>query len=269
MDSFPSSRGSDGETRVDLGEDLLEPTRVVEPSKSGSSEDELQSARILMGEGLWDQAKQALHQALRYNPENKTAKMLLEEIQQRELETLLARPSPAATPETSEEDIELILKKLDDDWNLGLLEDVSPRLTLVSTDEARRELVAAVERQAVGMTPRDRTDLAVAFLQMDMPEPAVSLLAPLASRMDAGAALYCRALLQAERAFDCAELLESRLRSEDVSGDLRTEMEYLLARARERLGEQKAALELYSALGGYRDSQHRKERLLRARGGSP
>ena len=111
------------------------------------------------------------------------------------------------------------------------------------------------------MTVRERADLAVGFVQMELPSIAVSLLEPASALSGGFLALYCWALLQSHRALDCATLLEQRLRDEEVQGDVRRELEYLLARAREALGEAELSSELYRLLGDYRDSEARHSRL--------
>jgi hypothetical protein len=108
---------------------------------------------------------------------------------------------------------------------------------------------------------RDRADLAIGFLQMEMPEVAVSLLEPGAGLSGSYLAVYCAALLRSDRAFECASQLEARLRDEELKGDVRRELEYLLARARERLGEDVLACELFRLLSEYRDSAMRYRKL--------
>jgi hypothetical protein len=277
MASSPPTKPKNDETRVDLGDDLLEATRVLDPSPASgalprariheeispekASDDELQSAQILIGEGLWDQAKDALHRSIRHNPSNRVARRLLDQIQQRELETLLARPGVAQPTEVVDEDVAEVVKRLDKDWGLGL-EDLDVKSSsLLTSDELRRELATSVSRHIAGLSIRDRADLAVGFLQMEMPEVAVSLLEPGTGLSGGYLAVYCTSLLRADRAFECASHLEVRLRDEELKGDVRRELEYLLARARERLGENELACELFRLLADYRDSATRYRKL--------
>lgn len=271
----PSIPGNDG-TRVDLGEDLLEATRELEVEASASgeaaepaadlppdlqSDEELQSAQILMGEGLRDEAKAALRRSLRLHPANILARRMLEEIQQKEFAELLARPPSVAPPGAVDEDIATIIQSLDDDFALGLDEERASGGSLLASSESHAELASSVAAQSAAMTLRERADLAVGFLQMEMPAIAVSLLEPASTLAGGFLAVYCWALLQARRALDCASVLEQRLRDEGIEGDVRRELEYLLSRAREELGDVDPAIELYRLLGDYRDSVARLSRL--------
>ncbi|NDD92136.1 hypothetical protein EBZ37_08635 [bacterium] len=274
MDSSRPSKPNTEETRVDLGDDLLESTRTsvsdtqqsltvpvrnVHPEQA--SNEELESARILMSEGLWDEAKEALHRSLRHHSENRLARKLLEEVHARELQELLDRPHRAEPSGIVEEDVAGVLKKLEEDWHLGLDVGESSRLSLVASQEAHQELARCVSEQALTMSAREKADLAIGFLQMELPEIALSLLQSGSLHGGVTSALYCWALLQAGKAFECVSLLDVKLRDQNLSPEVRVEMEYLLARARENLGERRLALELYGALGEYRDSSSRKIRL--------
>jgi hypothetical protein len=285
MASGPPSKPKYEETRIDLGDDLLEATRALEISPSSEpvesprervdvspdkvSDDELRSAQILMGEGLWEQAKDALHRSIRHNPSNRVARKLLGQIQQRELEALLARPGITEPSNVAPEDVAEIIKQLDSDWSLGLDDLDVKSSSLLASGEVQRELARSIGRQASTMALRDRADLAVGFLQMEMPDVAVSLLEPAGGLSGGFLAVYCWALIRSGRAFECISVLELRLREEDLSAEVRTEWEYLLACARERLGEDALACELFRLLGNYRDSAGRYRRLkaaLSARG---
>ncbi|MBU6374444.1 MAG: hypothetical protein KGQ59_00455 [Bdellovibrionales bacterium] len=275
MDSSPPSKRNPEESQVDLGEDLLlEPTATrisdtkqailnseKESNPEKASGEEVQSAQILMSEGLWDEAKVALHRALRLQGENLLAKKLLEEIRERELRELLEKPTKLEPTAVVEEDILRVLHKLEEDWRLGLEIGESGRLSLLASNDAQADFIRCVLEQATSLSTRERADLAIGFLQMELPEVAISLLQPGSTQSGVGSALYCWALLQAGKAFECVSVLDVRLRDDSLSADVRREMEYLMARSREALGERRLALELYSALGDYRDSSSRRHRL--------
>lgn len=204
MDSSPPSKPNTDETRVDLGDDLLESTRtsfsdtrqsltvpVKHANPEKASDEELESARILMSEGLWDEAKEALHRSLRHHSENRLAKKLLEEVHARELQELLNRPHRAEPSGVVEEDIADVLKKLEEDWRLGLDTGEANGLSLLATHEAHRELARCASEQAATLSVRERADLAIGFLQMELPEIALSLLQPASLHGGVSTALYC------------------------------------------------------------------------------
>ena len=97
------------ETKIDLGEDLVEKTRMLpilnRPKGSSSEspvdlvqksipttpetiEDRLQTAKILINEGFLEEAKKQLHQILIAHPGNSFAQRFLEDIQKIELKTI-------------------------------------------------------------------------------------------------------------------------------------------------------------------------------------
>ncbi|MEN9723708.1 MAG: hypothetical protein RJB38_1694 [Pseudomonadota bacterium] len=276
MGSSPSDSKFEA-TRVDLGDDLLDWTRAIDraelpsarevppPSSSEShqADDEIQSARILMGEGLWDQAKLALHRALVHQPSHPAARALLEEIQERELKKLLEKPAPKHVAE--EDEAERVLQQLERDWQLGIEAD-SGSASAWGPLRDQSALAESVAKQVARSSERERQDLAIGFLQMQLPEVALAILPALTTASAAYETIRCTALLGAGQALQCAVELEARLREEGLRPEERCEMEYLLARAQEQIGEWQSALQLFLLLGDYRDSSRWALRLRRAIG---
>ena len=123
------------------------------------------------------------------------------------------------------------------------------------------ELASAVSRQASDLSLQERVDLAIGFLQMEMAEISVSILEPESALPSVYLGIYCWGLLQARRAFDCISVIGSRLRDQEIQGEVRRELEYLLACAREQMGEIHLARELFALLGDYRDALDRVRKL--------
>ena len=228
----PSSSDSDGGTRVDLGDDLLQEKTVmisgVVPSKRdapatnpflepegekaedspGSIADLIQSAKILTNEGLVDDAKKTLHQVLIADPGNAVAKQLLVEIQELELKQIIegaeTRRPFGRRQETSlpEVDVEALMRQLDQDLNLGIFSDAIPaahagQLSLFYSNELLQDFCLRLERQLVGATTQDWIDLGIGFLEMELYLVAIHLFAGAWKRLDPEAPETAEVLLSA------------------------------------------------------------------------
>src|SRR5438067_805610 len=127
-------------TRVDLGDDLLsEKTRVlpgmdptvVSSPPSATMEDHFESAKILLAEGLPEEAKKILRQILRSDPGHVLAKKTLNEIHDLELKQIFGSEKPRRrvgekpTQPLSVLDSQQILRQLDRDLGLGTIEQMS------------------------------------------------------------------------------------------------------------------------------------------------
>ena len=125
----PSKLGGAEHTRVDLGEDLLEATKLLNFKQSSANESQknLQKAEILLNERLYSDAKQILRKLLRDDASDGQARKLLEVIHQKEIQELLNSGSSGNRLfEETENDLgaKLIqsrtIEKLDADLRLGI-----------------------------------------------------------------------------------------------------------------------------------------------------
>jgi tetratricopeptide (TPR) repeat protein len=220
-----------------------------------------------------NEAKHSLFRVLRLDPTHPFARDLLEELQKKEVSVLISmsdvREQTALRAKAQEpiEDPEEVLRKLDEDWALGVLESRGPGLSLWTNHEHLKALEQVLLKQVSGSSLRERTDLAVGFLQMEMPSIAVAVLAPVKSEQLRAATLYAAALLQNGNAYECLAELEVALRDLELEPDLRREVLYLMARAREVLKQHDEAAVLYAEIVDYRDASFRLARLRPGTGG--
>lgn len=266
----------DGATRVDLGEDLLEKTRLTRAPQSATPEsrielfaagpispeqieDLLQSARILAGEGLIEDAKRVLRRVLVADPGRLTACKMLEEIHETELKQIFGesemprRRSGAHLPASAlEATAESVLRGLDQDLGLGMQTDNS---ALFRDREALEEFGARMDRDFAASPVPERIDLGIAFLEMGLPGLAVRhfraavntlAFAPDAA-MDQSAetggtspllvatGLLAHALIADGRGFDATLALQQILNDVEIQRERKLDLLYLMGRAFESL----------------------------------
>lgn len=257
-------------TRVDLGDDLIAESSAVVPSNlppasprpQVSARDDLDSARILIDEGLLDDARKALFRVLRSEPGNRLALSLLEQIRATEVQAILkpegraqlAHARAQADSTVAPRDPEAVIAQLESDWHLGL----------GATDA---ELVLARRWVSEGLgsssSMQERIDWSVALMQLGLAEVAVEVLEDAGgSRVSPEAmALHAQACLEARRPEEARALAEQALRDPDFPKELRNEMNYLRATAFLRTGRRAEAAAVFGSLGGYRDSRSWASRL--------
>ena len=244
-------------TRVDLGDDLIDKTRVADSdARAGgerpfSVEDALQSADILIGEGLFDEAKKILFRVLRERPELVQARDKLDRLHQEELEQILSGSSPVHRGHFAYAfDHEEVLEKLNRDLKLDVF-------GVESRDAASAKFRESLKLSLEAATAQDQIDLGVAFFEMGMFDLALERFrdaAKAARRVDPedGRAVlssqYFQALtlVQMECESEALVLLQPHLIRSDLEMEDRVHFMYLHARALERSGrpvEARAVLE--------------------------
>lgn len=189
------------ETSVDLGSDLLEGTGVLPElpklpefeetkesvfdlgiSENESVESKLQSAKILINEGMLEAAKKILHQILINDSENYVVAKILEEIHELELKQLFSDEREArvygrgrsfaarkGSEQFDNEAIEATIEKLDNDLNLQL--NVQPLGSPLSLFQDREELeffAKQLDEEFASASSEERVDLGIAFLEMEL-----------------------------------------------------------------------------------------------------
>jgi tetratricopeptide (TPR) repeat protein len=188
------------ETKVDLGEDLLEKTRILpsldrpkgspppppvqskpkaEPSQTETIEDRLQTVKILMNEGFLEEAKKHLHQILIGDPGNSIAQRYLDEIQKTELKTILGenetkRPyGKKSNPKTLEINSNALILQLDRELKLDLFSENNELLiphssTYFQDPQVLHSFFIQLEKSLHQSSLQDWIDLGVAFLEMEL-----------------------------------------------------------------------------------------------------
>jgi tetratricopeptide (TPR) repeat protein len=319
-------------TRQDLGDDLLEKTRtqfhvrdplsdpqpavssnsissvssskilknVVRRRADGSSqdgldvEDLLQSAKILVSEGLLDEAKKILRKVLITDSRCLLARELLGQVHETELQQIFGdtrRRRSFHSPEKEEYSQENIvaddvIRELDHDLRLGISDAdtfaaaVSPgeeQFPLYCDPEAIKAYAERLERSLTGSAPRDHLDLGIAFLEMELYELAVGQFkaACTKARLESdrrgvleSTALWADALIRWGRAFDGLLLLQPVVRDIEVEDIDKVEFVYLTGRVYEALRKSELAFKWYEQVRkfdpSYRDVEIRIRGLLKA-----
>jgi tetratricopeptide (TPR) repeat protein len=286
--SSTAPAADDGGTRVDLGEDLLEqktamltlpvatpheakpnvppPTPELRdellpagPIRMEQVDDLIQSARILAGEGLLEDAKKVLRRILLADPGRITARKMLEEIHETELKQIfgdsdLPRRRPGTQPQHAvlEASAETVLRGLDRDMALGMLDD---RPSLFRDREALEEFGARMDRDFSASPAEERIDLGIAFLEMGLPALAVHHFRAAVSKVSfapeaaldqsaetdgsspllVATGLLAYALITDGRAFDATLALQQVLNDVEIRRERKLELLYLMGRAFESL----------------------------------
>lgn len=278
-------------TRVDLGDDLLEFTasskleapiprepsedsaiisedEFAKPIPASEVEDQLQSARILLGEGLTDEAKKILRRILITDPHHVLARQTLNGIHELELKQIFGeeRKIPSlrkrrSEPVLSDLDADRIMRSLDRDLGLGMFAETAgsnptPGFPMAADPKALEEYSEALERQLRDATGQDRMDLGIAFLEMGVPELAerqfrvacrilVSDPDVNSSGILPATALLAHALILLGRAFDATITIQAVLRDTEIKHENKIEFFYLMGRAYETMRKPDIAARWY------------------------
>jgi tetratricopeptide (TPR) repeat protein len=289
-------------TRVDLGDDLLEKTAVLEvpasrteaaapvqqsvllappPVQITDPQDSFESARILFSEGFLEEAKQLLRKILMEDSSHAGAKAKLAEIHELELKQLLEdrmapRPrrmgtqQPEPTLRLDRIDPETIARDLEKD--LGLEE--SP-LTIVADAANEAKFIASIRSTLRKLQAREQIDLGIGFLEMGL--GAAASIAFEAATEDQDLGQEARLLLAqahiAHRKLGEAELVLDEVLSRNVAeipGPIGTEARYWMGRILEERGRWDQAAAWYQEVARL-DATHRdtldRLRILSVRAG--
>jgi tetratricopeptide (TPR) repeat protein len=306
---------NDGGTRVDLGEDLLEktamlrlpyasrtqitppeepePTLVESPITADQIQDQIQSARILMGEGILEEAKRVLRRILLFATGEIEAKQLLEEIHEIELKQIFGeaenprrRIRRRREPEAAEVRADSVMRELDRDLRLGLFaEDGSDSAAIeLSLFEDRRALDIfgdKMDRDFAASPASERLDLGIAFMEMGLYSLAVRHFYAAMHRLRfegpesqalliSATGLLGNALILGGRAFDATLAMQTVLSDSEVVAENKLDLMYLMGRANQALGKDQLAAQWYHQAAEidphYRDIQERLRSLSPGRG---
>lgn len=302
-DGAPPSNES---TRVDLGDDLLEKTvqlsressgarptdqdteAILRPSTPAEIEDQVQSAKILLSEGLMEEAKRVLHRILIVDPKHVVARQTLHEIHESELKQIFGedrkrislrdKPEPVLTDADADE----IMRELDRELSLGIFgrdggDDGSDaremaEFPLLSDPKAIQEYATQLEKELVGVSGQDRVDLGIGFLEMGLNELATrqfkSAVHQLmqdpeenAKEVLSATALLAYSTILIGKAFEATLMIQSILRDAQLSDEHKIEFFYLIGRAYEAMRKPDLAQRWYEQVrlmdSNYRDIQQR------------
>jgi tetratricopeptide (TPR) repeat protein len=272
-------------TRVDLGDDLLEKTAMLSKSEPSMHEmdekrllldevsdsptlaegidDVLESAKILMNEGLLDDAKKNLHRVLIADPNNWTARQQLQEIQDLELKQILGgeevrRPFHKRNQSvlSEESDSDFIARQLDQDLNLGIFSD-NPELPALSENEIDG-VFSRVEKNLTDSNalPQDWIDLGIAFFEMDLHSVAAHLFSGACKRLNSEApeefpqflsasSLLAYALILSGRPYDAISKIQPLISDSKILLQDKAELFYLMGRSYEQMRRYDLAGQFY------------------------
>ncbi len=257
-------------TPVDLGDDLLEgltkpistsatSTQVKNPFKD--FEDALQSAKILMSEGILEEAKKTLRKLMLIDPGHATVRKLLNEIHESELKQIFGeQPKRKTFLENTTEKInsDQALKELDEYLQLGVFssqgsEKYISQLSLFkdshSFEKFTRNLESELKLKKV--TLQDRLDLAVAFIEFGLFDVAVQLLRELTyqdlleDELISVVSLLAHTYIEMSKPYEAALCLEALVRETEINSDKKIELYYLMGRSQEMLNQKTVAQQWY------------------------
>lgn len=314
-----SSGTVDGGTRVDLGEDLIEKTRVlsyekptqtsavepevpkVEGARTGVAaggflvddeslpEDLLESARILLAEGLTEDAKKILHHILIQDAGNVAAKQALENLREKELAQLFGEGEVRRSYQKKERrtqeavNVEKVIQSLDEDLELGLFSvfdegdaAAAQRLSLFRDEKLLEDFGARVEKDLAGAAVRDWIDLGIGFLEMEIYTVALRLLTGGIRRIDpvaadanelmiSGVSLQALCCILMDRPHEAVSHIQPVLRDSEIKFEDKIELYYLMGRAYELLKKNDLVRGFYEQVreidASYRDVAFRLAKL--------
>lgn len=263
-------------TQVDLGDDLLEPTEERSLLESRGPESAFQNAEILFREGFTEEAKKELYRILRETPKDPSARKLLDEIQQFELNRIF-QSHEKPEEKTSRFPMRSILKELDRELQLGIFERSHPASLEASFFEDSVQIqsyLENLEKELKNASLKDRMDLGIAFFEMGLYEIAahqfrkVSELSIRGAEYDLSVSalgLQALSLIEGGRPFDAILMVEGALADPDLRESDRIDFLYLMARAHEELEKWEAAGEWYHQVlendPSYRDAKQRLDEM--------
>ncbi len=282
-------------TRVDLGDDLLG-TRTIpygesqtdrnsdstppaaepasSPAAAESIDELLLNAKILISEGLLEDAKKTLRRVLRAEPANLSARDRLEDVQKIEIKKLLGQDENTGGGflrakkklEPSLEDGEMVALALERE--LGPEPRAEERFF---ANEADRDAFSKnLEFLCAGATPQDRIDLGIGFLEMEFYDIALQMFrAALAAEPGERRArsLLATTWVAKGSGFEAMIEIEALVADQSAPESERIDYGYLAGRAQELLQNFEMAVRWYRAVlqiePGYRDADDRMRRSVK------
>jgi tetratricopeptide (TPR) repeat protein len=280
-------------SQIDLGDDLLQtrsiarapaesdaparasPAESSEPAREEAIDELLLNAKILIGEGLLEDAKRTLRTVMKRDPGNLGARDRLEEIQKIEIKKLLgggddtgarAQRRPARPSRATDLEVDETLAALERE--IGSAADVEKEF--FKNRQEHEAFLASMEALCATASPQDRIDLGVGFLEMGVHEVAVRLFRAAATNADLerkARGLLATALLEQAKPFDAMIEVESLIARQDSGPEEKIDYGYLAGRAQEALGHPDVAARWYRAVlqidSQYRDAADRLKVCLR------
>jgi tetratricopeptide (TPR) repeat protein len=262
-------------TPVDLGEDLLEgSTKSIISGPSATQfknpfkefEDSLQSAKILMSEGIYEEAKRTLRKLMFIDPGHAAVRKLLNEIHELELKQIFGEQPKRRSFLEKQAPIfnsEQVLKELDeylhlDLKNLSLFEEKN-------FSDLSKSIEADLKVSQASL--HDRLDMAVAFIEIGLYGVAIDLLEKsmaaelLEDELIAVVSLLAYVYIQAGRPHESVLILEPFVRESETQIGKKVELYYLMGRAQEALDNRALAKQWYNQVKkidpNYRDIEER------------
>ena len=265
-------------TRVDLGDDLLEKTSTLTPLvREGARAPELiGNARILLNEGMPEEAKKLLRRVLVLDSKNVEARERLDEIHELELKQIFGTETHgerrrSGRDASAESSASTALRSLDRDFNLGFFgpdgTEFSPAEAIFDSDSEMEKLGIKLDEEYRDFSAMQRIDIGIAYLEMGFYRIAL-LQFEAASHDDmlylAGVALQAHTLILMGKAFEATLLLSALVRDSGTLEEKKLEPYYLLGRAHEVLqnpGDAKLWYEKAQSIDPhYRDVEDRLKR---------
>lgn len=271
-------------TIIDLGEDLLntktltkpvteeslqEPTKkIVLPDENQresdaqqiTAEEALVNAKILMGENLYEQAKQSLRASLRKHPDHLGLREKLNEIFQIEIKNLLEdreQRKPKKNKKT-------IIESQECETLQSLMGAEFDKEASALTLEDQQKYLSEIEKSSAYNSPRDCLDLGTAFFEMGLFYVAAALFqnsARSAEFEQTSIELRARCFFEMRQPFDAVMELQPLLNDSSVLPENKCEASYWIARSQELLGKYDEAVLWYRITdelkNDYRDCKER------------
>ncbi len=272
------------QTTVDLGDDLLKTKTTLSPGASDSEKtadiempakesvsDWISNSKILLSEGLYDDAKKLLRKVLINDPANAQAPRLLEEVQEIEIQKLLHEEGTSffrrkKSDRDTREPLQ-VLHELVDDLHLEVEDHDDSPFPDADAESAFQTFLAHVSH---GCHARDRLDLGVALMQMHLYDYAVLEFekAEYDSDLQTQArGLKAFSLILGGKPFQALLELDPMIENPDIEVAAKIDWVYLMARAYEKLENWKDAIYWYQAVAQideqYRDTVERKKQCER------
>lgn len=210
----------------------IEATRLVPDS-------EVESAKILFQEGLFEEAKKLLFQVLIQEPAHRKARVLLDQIQNKEEQLLLNSNTSKSTKKTATENQSEIIEQLNSDLGLELdAKHFDPEIENWHIETS--------------LLPRERYDLGVAFFEMGCFKDAMRELkiAERCVRLEqtflgefgvSVVALYSECLVELGRTYEAKSYLEPILNEPDLKLEEKLVLFYVMGRVEHALGNSASA----------------------------